>query len=133
MLNEKKLLENVVILPFGLKVINLTSKNLYFDDGSVLPKGNPEVLSELLPIPVKGGEKKQGGITIESYFYQASPIFFEDWFQEFIENENIYFIGSHITCSTYSHPRVLMTQIIYNNNGKKIASSKMFSTHGKIE
>jgi len=125
---KKKIIENMVVLPSGMKVVNLTSINLFFDDGFVVPKGNKELLTELLPIAVTVEKKIAGNVTIEVISYQGAEPFDDEDFMNFIEDENVYFIGSHITCSTYRHPRVIMTKIVYKENGKKLGIANQFTT-----
>jgi len=130
---QKKIIENAIIMTNGMKVVNLTSINLFFDDGSIVPKGNKEILDIFLPKPVIGNKKIiNGGIEIEQVNFMPSELIYDKDFLDFIENENIYFIGSHITCLAYKHPRFIMTQIKYKDNGKKVGLANKFTTCGNI-
>ncbi len=122
-------IKNAIYMPNGLRVINLTSINLYFDDGFVLPKGNKEILEMLLPVPVKVKETIKGTATIETINYMPNELIFDEEFLDFIDDEDVYFLCSHITCNTYNHHRFIMTQVKYREDGRKLAYASRFTNY----
>lgn len=128
-------LSSKTVLKNGFKIVNICPKEMKFDDGTVAPSGLHRLLQLFVAKPYEVDVDFIDDLEVEL----VSTEFEVGWrwreldeelkndFWEWIEDNDIWFVGSKITLDTFKNYRVIST--ILNNKFRpaKVARSDKFN------